>query len=222
LSPNSPSRIGLLCIAGAIGLYFLSFTFQYLGYILPASGSSGQESLFFSLHVLWLPLISTLLVASIAAVFVVGVWFVWGDRAQFDQSQRAYLGLAALAFAVSTGAAVLRTSVGLFVGFVYAPQLFGVLEAVNMGAAIALGFTLYWLLLGVGVRQARLAGIIALVAGSLSSGLAVLSRTMKNDGAAVVGLTAGLISLTLWMALFLWGSEELRLRTEARPPAVAA
>ena len=222
LSSNSHSRIGLLLIAGAIGLYLLSFFFQFVGYFLPASGSSSQESLFFNLHVLWLPLISILLVASMAAVFVIGVWFVLGGQARFDSSQRGYLGLAALAFSVSSGAAVLRASLGLLLGFVVAPELLGFLQAVNVGAAISLGFTLYWLLLGVGIRQARISGIVALVAGSLSSALAVLWLATQNGGVAVIGATAGLISLTLWMALFLWGSEELRLRTEARPPAVVA
>ena len=222
MSASSGSRIGLLCIAGAIGLYFLSFFFRYVGYFLPPSGPAGQDSFYLGLHVVWLPLIGTLLIGAIAAVFVIGVWFVWGDRARFDASQRAYLGLAALAFAAAFGAAVLRTSLGLFLGFVYAPDLHGVLDAVNVGAAISLGFTLYWLLLGVGIRQARLAGIIALVAGSLSSALAVLWRVTQNDGIALIGLTAGLMSLTLWMSLFLWGSEELRVRAGDRPPAVPA
>jgi len=221
-SPSSRTRVGLLCIAGAIGLYFLSFFYRYLGYFLPPSGSGAQESFYFSLHILWIPLIGTLLIGAIAAVFVVGVWFVWGDRARLDSGQRAYLGLAALAFALSFGAAVLRISLGLFLGFVYAPDLHWVLEAVDVGAAVSLGFTLYWILLGVGIRQARLSGLVALAAGSLSSGLAVLWRTTQNDGIALIGLTAGLMSLTLWMSLFLRGSEELRLRAENRPPAVPA
>ncbi len=222
MSASSRSRIGLLCIAGAIGLYFLSFFFRYVGYFLPPSGPAVQDSFYLGLHVVWLPLIGTLLIGAIAAVFVIGVWFVWGDRARFDASQRAYLGLAALAFGAAFGAGVLRTSLGLFLGFVYAPDLHGILDAVNVGAAISLGFTLYWLLLGVGIRQARLAGIIALVAGSLSSALAVLWQVTQNDGIALIGLTAGLISLTLWMSLFLWGSEELRVRADDRPPAVPA
>lgn len=145
-----------------------------------------------------------------------------GDRQRFAASERAYLGLAGLAFAVSSGAAVLRIALGLFRGFVYAPDLQGAFDAANVAGAISLGFTLYWLLLGLGIPQARLAGVIALVAGSLSSGLGLLWRAMQNDGLALIGLTAGLISLTLWMALLLWGSEELRLREEARPPAVPA
>ena len=222
MSASLGSRIGLLCIAGAIGLYFLSFFFRYVGYFLPPSGAAVQDSFYLGLHVVWLPLIGTLLTGASAAVFVIGVWFVWGDRARFDASQRAYLGLAALAFGAAFGAGVLRTSLGLFLGFVYAPDLHGILDAVNVGAAISLGFTLYWLLLGVGIRQARLAGIIALVAGSLSSALAVLWRVTQNDGFALIGLTAGLMSLTLWMSLFLWGSEELRVRAGDRPPAVPA
>jgi len=222
LSPSSRARIGLLCIASAIGLSFLSFFFQYVGYLLPPSVPTGQESLYLSLHLLWIPLIGTLLIAAVAVVFVIGVWFVWGERARFAASQRAYLGLAALALAVSTLAAVLRISLGLLLGFVYAPDLRGALDVVNVGAAIALGFTLYWILLGVGIRQARLAGIVALVAGSLSSFLAVLWRVTQNDGIALIGLTAGLMSLTLWMSLFLWGSEELRLRADNRPPAAPA
>ena len=222
LSPTSRTHVGLLCIAGAIGLAFLAFFFRYVGYLLPSSGLAGQESLFLGLHLLWIPLIGTVLIGAIAAVFVVGVWFVWGDRARLDPGQRAYLGLAALAFALSCGAAALRISLGLFLGFVYAPDLHWALEAVNVGAAISLGFTLYWLLLGVGIRQAHLSGLVALVAGSLSSGLAVLWRTTQNDGIALIGLTAGLMSLTLWMSLFLWGSEELRIRAGNRPPAVPA
>ena len=222
MSLSSRARIGLLCIAGAIGLYFLSFFFQYVGYLLPSSGLAGQDSLYLSLRVLWLPLIGTLLIATMAVVFAVGVWFVWDDRARFAASQRAYLGLAGLAFSAASGVAVLRISLGLFLGFVYAPDLHGFLDAVNVGAAISLGFTLYWILLGVGIRQARISGIVALVAGSLSSGLAVLWRVTQNDGIALIGLTAGLMSLTLWMSLFLWGSEELRLRADSRPPAVAA
>lgn len=220
VSPRS--RTGLLYIAGAIGLYFLSFFYQYVGYFLPVSVPAGQDSFYLSLHILWLPLIGTLLIAAITTLFVIGIWFVWGDRAHLDASQRAYLGLAGLAFAVSSGVAVLRTALGLFLGFVYAPDLRGALDAANVAAAISIGFTLYWVLLGVGVGQARLAGIVALVAGSLSSGLAVLWRSTQNDGIALIGLTVGFMSLTLWMGLFLWGSEELRLRAGTRPPAVPA
>jgi hypothetical protein len=222
LSVSSRARLGLLCIAGAIGLYFLSFFFRYVGYFLPPSGPAVQESFYLGLHVVWIPLIGTLLIGAIATLFVIGVWFVWGDRARFDATQRAYLGLAGLAFAAAFGAAVLRTALGLFLGFVYTPNLRGVLDVVNVGAAISLGFTLYWLLQGVGIRQARLAGIIALVSGSLSSGLAVLWQVTQNDGIALIGLAGGLISLTLWMSLFLWGSEELRLRSDNQPPAVPA
>ena len=105
LSPTSRTHVGLLCIAGAIGLYFLSFFFQDVGYLLPSSGLAGQESLYLGLRLLWIPLIGTVLMGAIAAVFVVGVWFVWSDRARLDSGQRAYLGLAALAFALSFGAA---------------------------------------------------------------------------------------------------------------------
>src|SRR5207245_5523161 len=132
------------------------------------------------LHLLWIPLIGTVLMGAIAAVFVVGVWFVWSDRARLDSGQRAYLGLAALAFALSFGAAVLRISLGLFLGFVYAPDLHWVLEAVDVGAAVSLGFTLYWLLLGVGIRQARVSGIVAVVDGLLNSGLAVFWPTPQE------------------------------------------
>src|SRR5438128_12608566 len=105
LSASSRSRIGLRCIAGAIRLYCLSFFFRYVGYFLPPSGPAGQDSFYLGLHVVWLPLIGTVLIGAIAAVFVIGVWFVWGDPARFVAIQRAYLGLASLALAAAFGAA---------------------------------------------------------------------------------------------------------------------
>ena len=92
----------------------------------------------------------------------------------------------------------------------------------DVGFAIALGLTFYWLLLGVGIWQARVAGVVALVAGSLSSGLTVLWRATGNDGVSVIGLTAGFLSLSLWLALFLWGYEELRLKGMSRAPGLPA
>src|SRR5207244_11978641 len=143
---------------------FLSFFFRYVGYFLPPSGAAVQDSFYLGLRVVWVPLIGTRLTGASAAVFVIGVWFVWGDRARFDASQRAYLGLAALAFGAAFGAGVLRTSLGLFLGFVYGPDLHGILHPVNVGAAIPLGFTSYWLLFGLCIRQARLPGFITPVA----------------------------------------------------------
>jgi len=222
MPPTSRSGIGLLFIAGAIGLHFLSFVFQYLGYLLPASPPAGQESFYFSLHTLWIPLSGLLLVGASAAVLVVGFLIVWRDRTYLNPSQRAFLGLAGLGFAVSVGAALIRTSLGLILGFVYAPDLREALGVVDLGFAIALGLTFYWLLLGVGIWQARLAGVVALVVGSLSSGLTILWRATQSDGVAVLGLTAGFLSLTLWLALFLWGYEELRLKGMSRLPGLPA
>lgn len=221
--PSTPRfGIGLLFIAGAIGLHFVSFVFQYIGYLLPASAPAEQESFYSSLHTLWIPLSSLLLVTASAAMLIVGFLIVWRDRAYLDPSQRAFLGLAGIAFAVSVGAALIRTSLGLMLGFVYAPSLRGALGPVDVGFAIALGLTFYWLLLGVGISQARLAGIVALVVGSLSSGLTVLWRVTQSDGVAVIGLAAGFLSLTLWLALFLWGYEEVRLRGVSRAPGLPA
>ena len=214
--------IGLLFIAGAIGLHFLSFVFQYVGYLLPASVPGGQESFYLGLHTLWIPLSGPLLVGATAAVLIVGFLIVWRDRACLEPSQRAFMGLAGLGFAASVVGALIRTSLGVVLGFVYAPGLRGALGAVDVGFAIALGLTFYWLLLGVGVWQARTAGVVALVIGSISSGLTVLWRTTQSDGVAVIGLTAGFLSLTLWLALFLWGYEELRLRGASRSPVLPA
>ena len=214
------SGFGLLFIAGAIGLHFLSFVFQYIGYLLPNPVPAGQESFYYALHALWIPLIALLFVGASAAVLIVGFWFVWRDRAYVDPSQRAFLGLAGLGFAASVGAALIRTSLGLILGFVYAPNLRGAIGAVDVGFAIALGLTFYWLLLGVGIWQARLAGVVALVVGSLSSGLAILGRATRSDGVSAISLTAGFLSLTLWLALFLWGYEELRLKGMPRAPGL--
>src|SRR3989442_3123978 len=183
--------IGLLFIAGAIGLHFLSFVFQYVGYLLPASVPGGQESFYLGLHTLWIPLSGPLLVGATAAVLIVGFLIVWRDRAYLEPSQRAFMGLAGLGFAASVVGALIRTSLGVVLGFVYAPGLRGPLGAVDMGFAIALGLTFYWLLLRVGVWQARTAGVDALVIGSSSSGLTVLWRTTQSDGVAVIGLAAG-------------------------------
>ena len=219
---TSRSGIGLLFFAGAIGLHFLSFVFQYTGYLLPNPVPAEQESFYYTLHTLWLPLLALLFVGASAAVLIVGFWIVWRDRAHVDPSQRAFLGLAGLGFAASVGAALIRTSLGLILGFVYAPNLREAIGAVDVGFAIALGLTFYWLLLGVGIWQARVAGVVALVAGSLSSGLTVLWRATGSDGVSVIGLTAGFLSLSLWLALFLWGYEELRLKGMSRAPGLPA
>src|SRR2546422_644359 len=196
---NMPSTsrfgIGLLFIAGAIGLHFLSFVFQYVGYLLRASVPAGQESFYLGLHTLWIPLSGPLLVGATAAVLIVGFLIVWRDRAYLEPSQRAFMGLAGLGFAASVVGALIRTSLGVVLGFVYAPGLRGALGAVDMGFAIALGLTFYWLLLGVGVWQARTAGVVALVIGSVSSGPTVLWRATPSDGVAVIGLTAGVVFL---------------------------
>src|SRR5437667_2114864 len=110
---TSRSGIGLLFIAGAIGLHFLSFVFQYTGYLLPNPVPAEQESFYYTLHTLWLPLLALLFVGASAAVLIVGFWIVWRDRAHVDPSQRAFLGLAGLGFAASVGAALIRTSLGL-------------------------------------------------------------------------------------------------------------
>src|SRR3989454_5684726 len=196
---NMPSTsrfgIGLLFIAGAIGLHFLSFVFQYVGYLLPASVPGGQESFYLGLHTLWIPLSGPLLVGATAAVLIVGFLIVWRDRACLEPSQRAFMGLAGLGFAASVVGALIRTSLGVVLGFVYAPGLRGALGAVDVGFAIALGLTFYCLLLGVRRLQPSTAGVVALVIGSISSGLTVLWRTTPSDGGAGIGLTAGVFFL---------------------------
>src|SRR2546427_12473623 len=127
-----------------------------------------------------------------AAVLIVGFLIVWRDRAYVEPSQRGFMGLAGLGFAASVVGALIRTSLGVVLGFVYAPGLRGALGAVDVGFAIALGLTFYWLLLGVGVWQARTAGVVALVIGSSSSGLPLLLTATQSDGVAVLGLTRGI------------------------------
>src|SRR5947199_1760106 len=165
---TSRSGIGLLFIAGAIGLHFLSFVFQYTGYLLPNPVPSDQESFYYALLTPWLRVLALLFVGASAAVLIVGFWIVWRDRAHVDPSQRAFLGLAGLGFAASVGAALIRTSLGLILGFVYAPNLREAIGAVDMRFAIALGLTFYWLLLRVALWQARIAGVVPLVARSVS------------------------------------------------------
>ncbi len=223
MTSTSRSGRGLLCIAGAIGLGIVSFLFPYVWDIfLPASVPAEQGAFYYALHTVWIPLSGFLLRATAAVLFVLGFLLAWRDRARVDPRQRAVLGLATLAFAVSAGAAGLLTFLGVIAGLVYSPDFWVPIIIVNVGLAITIGLTLYWLLLGEGVRQARLAGMVALVAGSVSSLLAVFRRATRIDGVGVIGVTAGFLSLTLWLALFLWGYEELRLRGVSRPPGLPA
>src|SRR5947199_5244628 len=145
---TSRSGIGLLFFAVAIGFHFLSSVFQYTGYLLPNPVPAEQESFSYTLPDLWLPLLALLMVAASAAVLIVGFWIVWRDRAHVDPSQRAFLGLAGLGFAASVGAALIRTSLGLILGFGYAPNLRAAIGAVDVRFALALGLTFYSLPLG--------------------------------------------------------------------------
>jgi hypothetical protein len=204
-------------------LGIVSFLFPYVwDILLPASIPAGQESFYLALHRLWIPLSGTLLLVATAVLMFSGFLIVWHERAYVDPGRRAVLGLAFLAFALSIGAAVLQIVVSLALAFVYASNLRGALVVADVGLAVGLGLTLYWLLLGVGVRQARLAGIVAVVTGFVSSLLAPLWRATNIAGLGIIGVSAGLVSLTLWLALFLLGYEELRLRSGSPPTGLPA
>src|SRR5207244_12022661 len=128
-----------------------------------------------------------------------------------DPGRRRIFGLATMAFAVSAGAAAILTVLGIAAGLVYSPDFELRNGILNVGLSIAIGLSLYWLLLGEGVRQARLAGIVAFVAGSVNSVLAVVWRATQLDGLGTIAATAGSFLLTLWLALFPSGYAELRL-----------
>src|SRR5436309_14542031 len=113
---TSRSGIGLLFFAGAIGLHFLSFVFQYTGYLLPNPVPAEQESFYYTLHTLWLPLLALLFVAASTAVLIVGFWILWRERAHVDPSQRSLLGLARRGFAPPVRPARLRTPLALRLG----------------------------------------------------------------------------------------------------------
>jgi len=220
---TSRSGRGLLCVAGAIGLGIVTFLFPYVWDIfLPASGSGDTGTFSYTLHTVWIPLSGLVLMVGTAASFVFGFLLVWRDRAHVDPGQRAVLGLAMLAFAIAAGAAGLLAFLGVVAGLVYTPDLHVPKRILDIALAIATGLSLYWLLSGVGVRQARLAGLVALVAGSVSSVFAVVWGEARIDGAGTIAVTAGFLSLTLWLALFLWGYDELRLRGLSRPAGLPA
>jgi len=220
---TSRSGRGLLCVAGAIGLGIVSFVFPYVWDIfLPASDPGDTGTFSYALHTIWIPLSGLLLRGASAALFVIGFLFARRDRAHVDPGQRPILGLATLAFAVSAGVAGILTFLGVTAGLVYSPDFYVANGILNIGLSIAIGLSLYWLLLGEGVRQARLAGVIALVAGSVSSVLTVVWRATRMDALGTIAVTAGFLSLTLWLALFLWGYDELRLRGASRPTGLPA
>jgi len=223
MASTSRSGRGLLCIAGAIGSGILSILLQYAWAIfLPASGFGDTGSLYYTVHTVLIPLSGLALSGAAAALFVIGFLLAWRDRAHADPGRRAILGLATMAFAVSAGAAAVLTVLGIAARLVYSPDFELRNGILNVGLSIAIGLSLYWLLLGEGVRQARLAGIVAFVAGSVSSVLAVVWRATQLDGLGTIAVTAGFLSLTLWLALFLWGYEELRLRGPTRPAGLPA
>jgi len=220
---TSRSGRGLLWIAGAIGLGIVSRLFPFVwNILLPASGSGDTGTLYYTLHTVWIPLSGLALLGATASLLGIGFLFAWRDRAHVDPGQRAVLGLATLAFAVSAGAAGLLTFLGIAAGLVHSPDFYAANGILNVVLSIAIGLSLYWLLLGDGVRQARLAGVIALVAGSVSSVLEVVWRSTQSEGVGTIAVTAGFLSLTLWLALFLWGYEELRLRGVSRPAGLPA
>ena len=217
------SEVGILCVAGAVGLGIVSMLVPYVwGAFLPSSVPAGQESFYDSLHILWIPLSGLVLVAASAVLLGVGFLFVWRERARVDPERRTLLGLATLAFAAAFAGAVLRTFLGLIVGLMYAPDLRVLLFPVDVGLAIALGLSFYWVLLGIGVGQARFAGIVAIVAGSAGSFFHVLARATGIWDVNALAVATGFLSLTLWLALFLWGYEEVRLRGLSRPPGLPA
>src|SRR5256886_5751679 len=214
---------GFLCIAGAIGLGILSLLLPYVWDIfLPASGFGDTGSFYYTVHTVWIPFSGLVLRGAAAALFVIGFLLAWRDRAHADSGRRPVLGLATMALAVSAGAAAILTVLGIAAGLVYSPDLELRNGILNVGLSIAIGLSLYWLLLGVGVRQARLAGICAVVAGSVRSVFAVVLSATQVDGLGTIAVTAGFLSLTLWLALFLWGYEELRLRGPTWPAGLPA
>src|SRR3989442_5168421 len=223
MASTSRSGHGLLCIAGAVGLGILPLLLQYVWSIfLPASGFGDTGSLYYGVHTVLIPLSGLVLLGAGAALFVIGFLLAWRDRAHADPGRRPILGLATMAFGVSAGAAAILMVLGIAAGLVYSPDFELRIGILNVGLSIALGLSLYWLLLGEEVRQARLAGIVAFVAGSVSSVLAVVWRATQLDGLGTIAVTAGFLSLTLWLALFLWGYEELRLRGPIRPAGLPA
>jgi len=128
---------------------------------LPASDPGDTGTFSYALHTIWIPLSGLLLRGASAALFVIGFLFARRDRAHVDPGQRPILGLATLAFAVSAGVAGILTFLGVTAGLVYSPDFYVANGILNVGLSIAIGLSLYWLLLGEGVRQARLAGVIA-------------------------------------------------------------
>jgi len=223
MASTSRSGRGFLCIAGAIGLGILSILLPYVWDIfLPASGFGDTGPFYYTVHTVWIPLSGLILRGAAAVLFAIGFLLAWRDRAQAESGRRPVIGLATIAFAVSAGAAGILTILGVTAGLVYSPDFDVPNGILNVSLSIAIGLSLYWLLLGEGVRQARLAGIVAFVAGCVSSVLAMVWRAARVDGLGTIALTAGFLSLTLWLALFLWGYEELRLRGPTRPAGLAA
>src|SRR2546427_3272627 len=182
MASTSRSGRGLLCIAGAIGLGILSLLLPYVWDIfLPASGFGDAGSFYYTVHTVWIPLSGLVLRGAAAALFVIGFLLAWRDRTYADSGRRPVLGLATMAFAVSAGAAGILTVLGITAGLVYSPD-FDVPNCIlNVGLSIAIGLSLYWLLLGGGGRQAPPPGNGAVVAGCGRSGLAMVRRAARAD-----------------------------------------
>ena len=216
-------EMGALWMASAIGLAVVSMLVPYAwGALLPSTVPAGQESFYLGLHTTWIPLSGVVLLAASAVLLGAGFLLVWRERTRFDPQRHVLFRRGGLAFSGVLVAAVLRTALGLIVGFVYAPELLLPLHVVDVILASVLGLTFYWLLLGMGVGQARLAGIVALAAGSGSSLLVLIASATHATDVDAIAVALGFLSLTLWLALFLWGYDELRLRGDSRPPALPA
>ncbi len=230
VSARTRTETGVLFIAAAVGLHILGGLLGYLwASVLPLTVPAGQESFYYSLHVIWIPLTGVLVIGASAALVASGYLLIRRHADFGGPAERSLLGLAQLAFVVALVAAVLRFLAGLILGFVRVTDVTGLRTGLvidDVGLAIALGLSLNWLLLGLGVRQARIAGVVALVAGSTSSVLSGVSRValrgeqLGGVDALVLGL--GFLSLVLWFALYLWGYEDLHLRGPSQPVAATS
>jgi len=176
---------------------------------------SSDPSLWYYVHVFWLPLMAEAFGIAVGVLGGLGYLLI-RQRLPTLQSSREVkkLRLGGLAFLAAVAAFVVFTFTGVVMALIYAPALARVHTLLYILFTIGVGFFLYWTLGGIGPRVAGFAGTAALVLGITGTILINRPRVVPSETASsgldVLGAALAYASLAIWLAAYLWSYAKLR------------
>ncbi len=195
-------RRGMRLFIVAAILQTLGFDSAGWGAFLPATVSPQQEVFYLTLHTLILPLVSAALVLGAVASGAAGFLLLYRARDTLGPGDRPWMEYARYAFVAAfvVGAVLFVGGVAAGVGLL--PYAYGIPNQLNLFLVLAMGLILYWTIRAVALPSLRPLALSALLAGIAGAAASSLSALTYNPTAAVLGSVLDLVSIVLWLLVF--------------------